>query len=188
MKAGRNSRRMGAGSRIASGESSTYDIHVRPFSTDASNDAWAKWLVSKGGGLHPRWRSNDRQLYYSTAGLDFMVVDIDTSQGFQAGAPKRLSATPPPLLNVGWDVAPNSKRFLFVTAAKLGPTAVYCGVELGSRLEEVISVVEWLKARELPGHCQGSFAPRTSIRSMAGALANSSGAFAMSAWAMAPFR
>jgi hypothetical protein len=44
-----------------------------------------------------------------------MAVPIDTSKGFQAGTPRRLFAAPPPLLNVGWDVSPDGKRFLFVT-------------------------------------------------------------------------
>jgi hypothetical protein len=47
----------------------------------------AKWLVSKGGGLRPRWSADSKQLIYATAGFQMMAVDIDASKGFQAGAP-----------------------------------------------------------------------------------------------------
>jgi serine/threonine protein kinase len=61
-------------------------------------------------------KSGGRQLLFGTgASLDLMAVDIDTSKGFQAGAPRRLFTAPPPLVGAGWDVAPDGKRFVFVT-------------------------------------------------------------------------
>jgi len=97
-------------------ESGPVEIYARPFSPEAGTGAaGAKWLVSKGPGLFPRWRSDGRELFYTSLNLDQMAVDIDTSNGFQAGTPRRLFAAPPPLVNVGWDVAPDGKRFLFVT-------------------------------------------------------------------------
>jgi hypothetical protein len=107
----------------------TNDIFVRPFSPDASGGAGAKWPVSKGGGFSPRWRPDGKQLFYATINPDLMAVDIDTSRGFQAGTPRRLFATPPPLFNVsangglfptGWDIAPDGKKFLFVTPTSAG--------------------------------------------------------------------
>jgi Tol biopolymer transport system component len=103
-----------------SNESSAADVFVRPFSSDGNGGAGAKWLVSKGSGIYPRWRADGKQLFYSTISLDFMVVDIDTSKGFQAGTPRRLFPTPPPLINFAWDVAPDGKRFLFVTTPNAG--------------------------------------------------------------------
>ncbi|HXP87395.1 MAG TPA: protein kinase [Bryobacteraceae bacterium] len=103
-----------------SNESSAADVFVRPFSSDASGGGGAKWLVSKSSGVYPRWRSDGKQLFYSTISLDFMAVDIDTSKGFQAGTPRRLFATPPPMLNIDWDIAPDGKRFLFVTTPNAG--------------------------------------------------------------------
>ena len=103
-----------------SNESSISDIFVRPFSPEGNGSSGAKWLVSKGNSLAPRWRADGKQLFYSTVGLQFMAVDIDTTKGFQAGTPRRLFATPPPLINLGWDIAPDGKRFLFITTPNAG--------------------------------------------------------------------
>ena len=96
-------------------ESGKNEIYVRPFSPEAGAGATgAKWLVSKGTGAHPRWRPDGKELFYTSYYLDQMAVDIDTRKGFQAGTPRRLFAAPPPFGNVGWDIAPDGKRFLFV--------------------------------------------------------------------------
>ena len=42
-----------------------------------------------------------------------MEVDLETSNGFRAGTPRRMFAVPP-VPNVGWGLAPDSKRFLFI--------------------------------------------------------------------------
>ncbi len=100
----------------SSREAGTWEIYVRPFSPEAGAGAsGAKWLVSKGSGLFPRWRADGRALFYTSLDLEQMAVDIDLSKGFQAGTPRRLFAAPPPLLNVGWDLAPDGKRYLFIT-------------------------------------------------------------------------
>ncbi|HET9218471.1 MAG TPA: hypothetical protein VFR18_15920, partial [Terriglobia bacterium] len=49
-----------------------------------------------------------------------MVVDIDTSNGFQFGSPRRMIDAPPPLISVGWSLAPDAKRFLFITTPNGG--------------------------------------------------------------------
>ena len=102
-----------------SNESSASDVYVRPFpATGAASAAGAKWLVSRAGGLStlPRWHPNGGRLFYTNgATLDVSAVDVDTSRGFQARTPRRLFAAPPPLLTVGWDIAPDGRRFLFVT-------------------------------------------------------------------------
>ena len=108
----------------ASTESSTSDIYVRPFSADG-NGGGAKWLVSKGVSIYPRWRADGKQLYYTTLNLDLMVVDIDTSKGFQAGTPRRLFTAPPPLLNIGWSMTADAKRFLFITTPNGGRPAPF---------------------------------------------------------------
>ena len=96
-------------------ESGTWEIYVRPFSPVAGVTATAaSWRISTAKGFHPRWRADGKELFYSSLDLEQMAVDIDTSKGFRAGAPRRLFAAPPPLLNVGWDVARDGKRFLFV--------------------------------------------------------------------------
>ena len=102
-----------------SNETSSSDVYVRPFSANASaSAAGAKWLISRTGGLSalPRWHPNGGRLFYTAVTtLDMMAVDVDTNAGFRAGTPRRLFAAPPPLLSVGWDIAPDGRRFLFVT-------------------------------------------------------------------------
>ena len=98
-----------------SAESGNFEIYVRPFSAEAgANKTAAKWLVSKGTGIGPRWRADGKELFYTSVNLDQMAVDIDPSKGFQGGTPRRLFSAPPPLLNVNWDLAPDGKRFLFI--------------------------------------------------------------------------
>ena len=52
----------------------------------------------------------------------FMEVDIDTSAGFRAGTPRSLFAGPPSVLDYGWDVAPDGKRFLLLATPGDGRT------------------------------------------------------------------
>jgi len=71
-----------------SDESGALEIYVRPFSPGGS--AGAKWLVSKGGGIYPRWRADGKRLFYSTLNSQLMAVEIDAGKGFLAGTPRRL--------------------------------------------------------------------------------------------------
>jgi Tol biopolymer transport system component len=96
----------------------------------------ANWRVSTAQGFHPRWRADGKELFYSSLDLEQMAVEIDTSKGFRAGAPRRLFMAPPPLLNVGWDVAPDGKRFLFVAqpgGARTVPFTVVLNWQAGLR-------------------------------------------------------
>jgi Tol biopolymer transport system component len=110
-------------------ESSIPEIYVRPFSPEGDAGAGAaKWLISKGAGTQARWRADGRQLFYTSVGI-LMSVEIDTSKGFQAGTPRRLFAAATTGLTAGltagWDLAPDGKRFLFVTAPNGGRTAPF---------------------------------------------------------------
>jgi Tol biopolymer transport system component len=109
-----------------SNESGTFEIYVRPFSLNGiTGSAGAKWLVSKGNGLNPRWRSDGKQLFYAPQNIrDVMAVDIDTSKGFQAGIPRRLFSSPSSIgaSVTGWDLAPDDNRFLLVGPPNAGRT------------------------------------------------------------------
>ena len=68
-------------------------------------------MISKGGGLNPRWRNDGRELYFNGIGISQqMAVEISTDKTFQAGTPRRLF----PLVGTytAPDVAPDGKRFL----------------------------------------------------------------------------
>lgn len=104
----------------ASLESGSAEVYVRPFSPDAAAASGAKWLISKGGGVLPRWRADGKQLFYEGyANPNVLAADIDTSHGFQAGTPRRLFTTAS-LANDDWDLAPDGKRFLFLTSGNGG--------------------------------------------------------------------
>jgi Tol biopolymer transport system component len=105
-----------------SNESGGYEIYVRPFTPEAPGTG-AKWLVSKGAAsLNPLWRPDGKVLFYLSSTLQAMAVDIETSKGFQAGAPRRMFAAPPQAADLGWDIAPNGKRFLFIASPGAGRT------------------------------------------------------------------
>lgn len=109
-----------------SNETPPLDVYVRPFSPDGGSTTAAKWLVSKGLGTLPRWRSDGKQLFYvsmSTFGLT--AVDVDTARGFHALTTRRLFTAPPPLIAPGWNLSPDDKRFLFVTSVNGGRTAPF---------------------------------------------------------------
>jgi len=106
-------------------ESGTAEVYVRPFTPDAPAGTGAKWLVSKGGGGVAIWRPDGKELFYSTVAGPKMAVDIDTSKGFQAGTPRRMFAVPALVLTGGWDLSPDSKRFLMVAPPGVGRTIPY---------------------------------------------------------------
>jgi eukaryotic-like serine/threonine-protein kinase len=98
-------------------------VYVRPFSPDRNiGAAGARWLVSGAEfGRFPRWRSDGKQLFYTTVtNFGVMAADVDTSKGFQAGTPRRLVDVPPPLIPVGWNLTPDTQRFLFITTPNGG--------------------------------------------------------------------
>jgi Tol biopolymer transport system component/tRNA A-37 threonylcarbamoyl transferase component Bud32 len=111
-----------------SNDSSTSDVYVRPFSPDGNaSAARGKWLVSTAGiSTQPRWGADGKQLFYASAAtFGLMAVDVDTQAGFKTGSPKRLFTAPPPFLPVGWNLAPDGKRFLFLTTPNGGRTAPF---------------------------------------------------------------
>jgi Tol biopolymer transport system component len=109
-----------------SNETNPVDVYVRPFSPDGSSTTSAKWLVSKGFGTAPRWRSDGKQLFYITANtFGVMAVDVDTTKGFQALTTRRLFTAPPPLVPTGWNLGPDDKRFLFISSPSGGRTAPF---------------------------------------------------------------
>ena len=108
-----------------SNESGDFEVYVRPFRPEAPAGSGAKWLVSKGGGIGPLWRTDGKELLYLGLASQMMAVDIDTSKGFQAGTPRRLFSAPTEALTTGWDLAPDGKRFLFVAPPNAGRTVPF---------------------------------------------------------------
>jgi serine/threonine protein kinase len=86
-------------------------VYVQPF----PNPAGGKWMVSKDGGILPRWRRDGKELYFLSATRLF-AVDVSLSPTFQAGVPRVLfPATSGP---TPFDVSGDGQQFVkFSTAS-----------------------------------------------------------------------
>ena len=99
-----------------SNESGQAEIYVIPFPPSPG----AKWVVSRGGGVQPRWGRNGKELFYISADSKMMSVEVSTRAAFQSGAPRPLFQTD--IVDTGirtgpmsWDLAPDGNRFLIIT-------------------------------------------------------------------------
>jgi Tol biopolymer transport system component len=74
-----------------SSETGRFEIYIQSFPKPTN-----RWIVSSGGGLEPRWRSDGRELFYVAADGALMAVNIlasSDSEGLDVGTPVRLFAT-----------------------------------------------------------------------------------------------
>jgi Tol biopolymer transport system component len=83
-----------------------------------------KIRISVGGGSHPRWRRDGKELFYLAAdNRTLMAVSVDIGSTFNAGATSRLftmrdaAASPVGLRYAGYDASPDGQRFLFSVPA-----------------------------------------------------------------------
>jgi serine/threonine-protein kinase len=99
----------------ASNESGASEIYVRPFPEGALG-ARAGWQISTGGGSHPIWSPNARELFFRGADSRIWVVTYTVhGDSFIAGKPhawseQRLMALLSPPVGT-YDLAPGGKRF-----------------------------------------------------------------------------
>jgi len=99
-------------------EAGQAEIYVIPFPPSPSR---GRWMVSRGGGVMPRWRRDGKELFYISPDSEMMAVQVGTVPVFHAGNPQALFQTD--IVDTGirtgpqsWDTAPDGKRFLIVTA------------------------------------------------------------------------
>jgi WD40 repeat protein len=99
----------------SSDESGTYEVYVRRFSSTASATE-VKWQISNGGGNHPEWSSNGRELFYgSDRGM--MVTAYSTNgEVFVPGKPRIWVENKG--LSHWYDLAPDGKRFALITGER----------------------------------------------------------------------
>ncbi len=110
-------------------ESGTFEVYVQPFdpnSPTGSPPGGGKWLVSKGGGVSPRWNGNGKELFFAAPDGTIMSVDVSANQVFHPGIPKPLFKPKAQRLSdrMIWDVSPDGKKFLLpipVAANKMPP-------------------------------------------------------------------
>lgn len=132
----------------ASDESGKTEIYVQPF--PASSSTAGKTKVSEGGGTHPRWRRDGKELFYISGDQRMMAVEVGAgaspSGPFKAGIPKALFKTmrpEAPNRETGpfqWAVSADGQRFLIdsvPTVTAEAPITVVTNWQGG--VEEVIS-------------------------------------------------
>jgi hypothetical protein len=100
-----------------SNESGLSEIYVIPFPPTPTG---GRWMVSRGGGVQPRWRRDGRELFYISPDGTMMAVPVSAGPVFQAGIPQALFNTD--MVDTGirtgpmsWDIAPDGKRFLIIS-------------------------------------------------------------------------
>jgi eukaryotic-like serine/threonine-protein kinase len=99
-----------------SNESGPSEIYVVPFPPSPGG---GRWLVSKGGGVMPRWRRDGKELFYIAPDSQMMAADVTTKPVFQSGNPHPLFQTDMADTRIrtgpiSWDVAPDG-RFLIIS-------------------------------------------------------------------------
>jgi Tol biopolymer transport system component len=106
-----------------SNETGNYEVYVRSFSPGAAaggqSPVTRKWQVSIGGGSHPRWRRDGKELFYIAPDSKLMAVEVRAdASSFQAGVPMALFPTRvslPPQAPGVYAVSADGRRFLFST-------------------------------------------------------------------------
>jgi Tol biopolymer transport system component/predicted Ser/Thr protein kinase len=97
-----------------SNESGRYEVYVRPFPGGAPSGS-GKWQISTGGGWHPIWSRDGRELFYETLDNRIMVSTYTAkADSFAADKPRPWSNTQildPNARLWNLDLAPDGKRF-----------------------------------------------------------------------------
>ena len=109
-----------------SNESGQSEIYVIPFPPTPNG---GRWVVSRSGGVMPRWRRDGKELFFISPDWKMMAVDVSTSPTFQSGTPHSLFDTK--MVDTGirtgpmsWDIAPDGKRFLIISENSGGTTSL----------------------------------------------------------------
>jgi hypothetical protein len=109
-----------------SNESGVSEIYVIPFPPVADG---GKWLVSRGGGVQPRWRRDGKELFYISPDSKMMAVPVTLKPVFQSGTPQALFDSE--IVDTGirtgplsWDIAPDGKRFLIISPSSTNASSL----------------------------------------------------------------
>ena len=119
----------------SSNESGRREVFIRSTAGDGR-----KWTVSVAGGSTPRWRADERELFY-VEGTRLMAVPIELGATLTAGRPQALFDEP----GLAWsdadlsryDVTPDGQRFLVVQpeAWEVAPLSIIVAPRFGQELK-----------------------------------------------------
>jgi dipeptidyl aminopeptidase/acylaminoacyl peptidase len=100
-----------------SNESGRYEVYVQPFPAAPGK----RTQVSKGGGTHPRWRNDGKELFYLAADGQLMAVAVKAESRFEAGAATELfelrgfgTTSAPASARYPYDVTADGQRFIIL--------------------------------------------------------------------------
>ena len=102
----------------SSDESGRPEVYVQPFAPAYQKPPEGKWQISTEGGNQPRWRGDNKELYYQALDGRIMASDVRaTNTSFEHATPQTLFA---PRVNPGdvtsggfhYIVSADGKRFL----------------------------------------------------------------------------
>jgi Tol biopolymer transport system component len=96
-----------------SDESGRNEVFVRDFPNGVN-----KWLISANGGTAPRWSRDAKEVFYVQEDR-LMAVSVATHPKFSPGVPVSLFESR--LLQLGYDVSPDGKRFVVLVRPKNEP-------------------------------------------------------------------
>jgi serine/threonine-protein kinase len=101
----------------SSNETGRFEVYVVPIANSGS----AKWPVSSGGGLTPRWSPRGDELFYLDLQSNFVAARVTTSPSFAIQGSRILFNASgfvfPGISRHNFDVAPDGQRFLMVQRA-----------------------------------------------------------------------
>ena len=106
------------------------EVYVTAFPSASSTQ-----LVSRGGGIEPRWSHSGRQLFFKS-GNQMMAVDITPGTTFVAGTPRplfSLSGYRSARNRQQYDVAPDDKHFVMIRERTTDTPPMWCMSRTGSR-------------------------------------------------------
>ncbi|MFQ5670127.1 MAG: TolB family protein [Acidobacteriota bacterium] len=91
-----------------SDESGRSEVFVGPFP-----EASAKWQISAGGGVEPRWREDGKEIFYRTQEGILMAAEISTTgRRVAVGTVRPLFRTSSESIRGSYDVSPDGQRFI----------------------------------------------------------------------------
>jgi eukaryotic-like serine/threonine-protein kinase len=97
-----------------SNESGRNEVLVRPFTSDPEGSVDTS-VISKGGGMAPRWRGDGKELFYLAPNGTVTSVPFDTDRGVGSGTLKVLFQVLG--ADSGWAVTRDGERFLLAAPA-----------------------------------------------------------------------
>jgi len=119
----------------SSDESGKWEVYVAAFPIDRVPAG--KRMISDGGGSHPEWSRDGKQIYYLAADKRIMTVAVETAhERFTAGAPRALFQSDIVSdFRARFAVTSDGQQFLIPSAAGQGGPAV------------ATVIVNWTQAR-----------------------------------------